>query len=48
MKKLHSIISQYFTISTSVFLDECDNEEHEAIAQVINSGLSATNQKKIS
>ena len=40
MKELHSII-------TSVFLDECDNEEYEDIAQVINSGLSATNQKKI-
>ena len=39
MKELHSII-------TSVFLDECDNEEHEDITQVINSGLSATNQKK--
>ena len=46
MKELHSIISQYFRISTSVFLDECDNEEHEAIAQVFNSELSATNQKK--
>ena len=48
MKELHSIICQYFTISTSVFLDECDNEEHEDIAQIINSELSATyNQKKI-
>ena len=46
MKELHSIICQYFTISTSVFLDECDNEEHEDIEQVINSELSATNQRK--
>ena len=36
------LYSQYFCF----FLDECGNEEHEDIAQDINSGLSATNKKK--
>lgn len=37
-------LNHNFTVTTSVLLDECDNEEHEDIAQVINSELSATIQ----